>query len=371
MSLWGDVAAVVADGVHIAAGDRVSVFMTDTDVAEAVEAFVAEVYRRGAVPQVVAADERYERTALALASDVVLAEPAPLELAALGWSNRHVSFRGMIPPPADQPNATRLALQRHGKGLVSAQRWDQAGWALVRVPTSAWARLIGVDPEQLFAEFAAGCLQDWSAVQSRLKTFCQALDRGRQIVIRDEDTKLLVPYAGRLWLPFAGEANFPDGEVATAPLDEGTSGYITFPGPLWFGGARIEDLHLVFEGGEVVDVSASEGADIAAKLVHSDAGARRVGEFGIGTNAAMSTLTGDLLLDEKILGTAHLALGRAYPECGGVNRSALHWDIVKDLRRSTAGMWVDDTALVLDGVVVGPLAIAVRADGTAEGLVVT
>lgn len=360
MNLWEDVAVVVADGVHIAPGDRVSVFMTDTDVADAVEAFVAEVYRRGAVPQVVAADERYERRALALASDAVLAEPAPLELAALGWSNRHVSFRGMVPPPVDQPNAVRLALQRQGKGLVSAQRWEQAGWALVRVPTRAWAALIDVDAEQLFSEFAAGCLQDWTVVRRRLEVLCGVLERGREIVFRDDDTELRVPYAGRRWLPFAGEANFPDGEVATAPLDDGTYGYITFPGSLWFGGARIEDLRLVFDAGEVVEVSATAGADIAAALVHSDAGARRVGELGIGTNVAMTTLTGDLLLDEKILGTAHIALGRAYPECGGVNRSALHWDIVKDLRGRGAGLWVDDNALLLDGAVAGPLATAVR-----------
>ncbi len=358
MSLWSDVAATVADGVKVGAGDRVSVFMTDTDAASAVEAFVAEVYRRGALPQVVAADERYERAALRYADARVLGEAGPLEAAALAWSQKHVSFRGMVIPPAEQPDAQRLALQRHGKGLVSSLRWNQRGWALVRVPTAAWARMIGADPNQLLAEWAAGCLQDWTAVRLSLQSLCDTLEQHEALVIQSSDTDLRVPFSGRRWMPFAGEANFPDGEIATAPLDDGAQGHISFPGTLWFGGARIDDLKLVFERGHVVDVSAAAGADIARALIASDEGARRIGELGIGTNAAMQTMTGDLLLDEKILGTVHIALGRAYPECGGVNRSALHWDIVKDLRGRDANLWADDEPLVLSGQVQVPLASA-------------
>jgi len=344
--------------VQVVEGDRVSVFMTDTDTAPAVEAFVAEVFRRGAVAQVVAADERYERAALAYADGGVLSTAAPLEVAALDWSQKHVSFRGMVVPPAEQPDADRLALQRHGKGLVSSRRWDQRGWALVRVPTAAWARMIRADPDALLAEWAAGCLQDWATVRVRLRQLCDALEQHEALVIRSADTDLRVPFAGRRWMPFAGEANFPDGEVATAPLDDGADGHIVFAGPLWFGGARIDDLRLVLDRGQVVDVGAAAGADVARALVASDEGARRVGELGIGTNAAMRTVTGDLLLDEKILGTVHIALGRAYPECGGVNRSALHWDIVKDLRAPDGELWADDEPLVLAGRPQAPLARA-------------
>lgn len=364
MSLWDEVATTVADGVKIGAGDRVSVFMTDTDAAPAVEAFVAEVYRRGALPQVVAADERYERAALQYADTAVLRAAGPLEAAALAWSQKHVSFRGMVLPPADQPDADRLALQRHGKGLVSSLRWDQHGWALVRVPTVAWAQMIGADPDQLLAEWAGGCLQDWAAVRIRLQALCDALDRHDALLIRSSDSELRVPFTGRRWLPFAGEANFPDGEVATAPLDEGAEGHIVFAGPLWFGGARIDDLKLVFDRGHVVDISAAAGAEVARALVESDDGARRIGELGIGTNAAMRTTTGDLLLDEKILGTVHIALGRAYPECGGVNRSALHWDIVKDLRSPDGALWADDEPLVLSGEVQARLLDAAGASGS-------
>ena len=358
MSLWEEVATTVADGVKVRAGDRVSVFMTDTDAGPAVEAFVAEVYRRGALPQVVAADERYERAALRYADAGMLSAAAPLEVAALEWSHKHVSFRGMVPPPVEQPDADRLALQRHGKGLVSSLRWDQHGWALVRVPTGAWARMIGADPDRLLAEWAAGCLQDWAATRVKLQELCDALGRHDALLIRSVDTELRVPFTGRGWMPFAGEANFPDGEVATAPLDDGAEGHILFAGPLWFGGARIDDLKLVFERGQVVDVSATAGADVARALIGSDDGARRIGELGIGTNAAMQTVTGDLLIDEKILGTVHIALGRAYPECGGVNRSALHWDIVKDLRSTDGELWADEEPLLLAGRVQGALGTA-------------
>ena len=133
------------------------------------------------------------------------------------------------------------------------------------------------------------------------------------------------------------------------------SGRIRFPGTFSFGGVLVRDLELDFEEGLIVAERAAEGLGFVRDLFDGDDGARRVGELGVGTNAALTTMTGDLLIDEKILGTVHIAPGRAYPECGGVNASSLHWDIVKDLR-GTGGaprgsFRVDDEWLIRDGVV--------------------
>ena len=353
-SRWGLLARQIANGTQVTSGDRVSVFLTDVHAAPAVEAFVEECSSRGATVQVLLTDEKYDLSALRHATDEQLTTPPALEEQAMRWSTVHVSFRGMA-TPTGALDQRRVALQRKGKGIISALRWENTRWCLVRVPTREWAELIGVPPSQLEEEFFAGCLDDWAQVDEKQHELCDALNRSTWMQVTTPDTNLRCGTAGRTWVSFAGEMNLPDGEVATAPLDHAVEGFITFPGTFWFSGVSITNLRLVFEAGRVVDVSADEGEEFARHMVSSDGGSDRVGELGVGTNRHVSTFTGDLLIDEKILGTMHLALGRAYPECGGVNQSSIHWDIVKDLRHPGASLTTDVGDLIVDGVVTGLL----------------
>lgn len=353
---WTLLAAQIADGTGVRQGSKVSVFMTDPLAMPAVEAFVERCYRLGACPQVLAADERFDRLAVAHASVETLVEPAPLELASMRWADVHVSFRGMVAPVEDVVDDARLAAQRRGKGIVSSARWKKTRWALVRVPTPEWADLIGVSYGALRDEFFAGCLAPWADLRSRWDALCGVLAREDSVRVVSGDTDITFRTGGRIWISFAGEANLPDGEIATAPLEDGVDGYIHFPGTFWFAGTAITNLNLRFESGAVVDTSAERGEGFVRELLNTDAGSRRVGELGIGTNAGMTTATGDLLIDEKILGTMHLALGRAYPNCGGVNESSLHWDIVKDLRTPGSYLYAGDQTLISDGSVTGTLA---------------
>lgn len=352
---WLRLAEQLCTAHGVGAGTRVSVFRTDASTEPGVRALVAEVYRRGGLPQVVDADERYDRAAVALAAEEVLATPAPIELWAMEWADVHVSFRGMVVPEGEPADERRLAAQRRAKGVVSTARWQHTSWALVRVPTPEWAALIGVPYETLLAEFFDGALSDWPALRTRWDALCRDLERAAEVRILSDDTDLTLSVAGRRWVSFAGEANLPDGEIATAPVETDVTGHIAFPGTFWFAGAEIRDLRLAFEGGRVVEVAAARGAGLAERLLDTDAGARRVGELGIGTHPAVRTLTGDLLIDEKILGTVHIALGRAYPQCGGVNESSLHWDIVKDLRVPSGRLLVDGDPLIDAGRPVGAL----------------
>ena len=274
------------------------------------------------------------------------------------WADVHVSFRGMASPPKEQQDPVRLAAQRRGKGVISTLRWQETRWSLVRVPTSEWAELIGVPYETLLDEFFAGCIADWGTVAARWGRLCEELNTEDTVRIVSDDTDLTLSTRGRTWITFAGEANLPDGEIATAPVDDAVDGHITFPGTLWFAGARVTDLRLEFERGLVVNATASEGIELVNELLETDGGSRRVGELGVGTNAKITTFTGDLLIDEKILGTVHIALGRAYPACGGINESALHWDIVKDLRGPSGYLYVGEQALIDGGRATGLLAPA-------------
>ncbi|WP_448231137.1 aminopeptidase [Microbacterium lacticum] len=348
--LWQELAVQIADAREVAEGTRVGIVVTDASALPAVDALVRETYARGGLPQVVAAFEPYDVMAVQTASDAVLAEPSPVELWLTDWADVHVSFRAMVPPPAESPDAVRLAAQRRAKGVVSTARWQNTRWTLVRVPTPAWAAFIDVPLERLLGEFRSGVVADWDALRAAWTALCARLDATSTTRIRTTDTDLTLSTAGRRWVAFSGEANLPDGEIATAPVDDSAEGHILFPGQQWFAGTRIEDLRLEFSGGRCVGVRAAAGEEFATLLLDTDGGSRRIGELGIGTNAGVQTMTGDLLIDEKILGTVHIALGRAYPECGGVNESALHWDIVKDLRVPGGSLTCDDLALVEDGV---------------------
>ncbi len=362
---WRAIALMVADGLRIASGDRVSVFVTDTAVMDAARAFVDVCWQRGAVPQVLATDEKFDDSALRFASWEVLAQAPPLEVAAMEWSDVHVSFRAMTRPAAGS-SPERIAALRHARGIVSTMRWQRTRWAIVRVPTAEWAVATGVDPDRLFTEWRESFQADWADGAVRMGHLCRRLDECSTVVIDDGWGTLELPTAGRTWVPFSGTANWPDGEIATAPLEDEVRGRICFPGRFAFAGTWIRDLELEFEDGAVVRESAAEGIELVSRLLDTDEGARRVGELGIGTNAALRTMTGDLLIDEKILGTVHIALGRAYPECGGVNQSALHWDIVKDLRIKgrSGSVRADAMWLVHDGSVEEPLRSAAVAGGS-------
>jgi aminopeptidase len=336
-------------GVKVVEGSKVSIFMTDFSAMEAVEAFVSECYQVGAIPQVLATDEKFDRLAVAYASDEVLTQAPPLEINAMQWADVHVSFRAMVPPDPDFLDERRIAIQKKGKGEVSTSRWKETRWCLVRLPSQEWADLIGVSYDGLLGEFFAGCIADWESIEMQQLQLCSVLDGAKKIRIVSKDTDLVLGVGGRKWMSFAGEANLPDGEVATAPIDDDVNGHITFPGRFWFSGVPVTDLRLDFKNGRVVSHTASQGQEFVTNILATDAGSTALGELGIGTNGKVQTFTGDLLIDEKILGTVHVALGRAYPECLGVNESAVHWDIVKDLREPGGYLYVDDWALISDG----------------------
>jgi aminopeptidase len=133
----------------------------------------------------------------------------------------------------------------------------------------------------------------------------------------------------------------PDGEIMTAPATSTLNGHIYFESPGIFGGRLIDDIRLAWRDGLLIEATSSTHEDYLRAIVDSDAGASLLGEFAFGTNPYLNRFSKDILLDEKIGGTIHIALGRAYPECGGTNDSVIHWDIVKDMRRQGV-VYLDD-----------------------------
>ena len=161
-------------------------------------------------------------------------------------------------------------------------------------------------------------------------------------------TDIKLGIAGRTWIPCAGSHNMPDGEFFTGPVEDSVEGEVSFCFPATYAGREVAGVKLRFEAGKVVDASAERGEEFLNEMLDTDEGARRLGELGIGTNYGIATGTKEILLDEKIGGTVHMAVGASYPETGGANDSAVHWDMVCDLRQGGV-ITVDGVELQRDG----------------------
>ena len=244
---------------------------------------------------------------------------------------------------------TRADERRHGK-LIGAQRrlakrrWqriaaDELAWCGTLHPTQAHAQDADMSLDEYERFFFAACHADepdpaahWRAVSEGLTQRAATLAEVRELRILGPDTDVRLGVGARTWLAAEGRLNMPDGEVFTSPVEAETEGEIRFTFPAIFQGREVEDVRLCFRDGKVVAAEASRGATYLRELLDLDAGARVLGEVAFGLNYEIDRFTRNILLDEKIGGTMHLALGAAFEQAGGRNSSALHWDLICDLR---------------------------------------
>jgi aminopeptidase len=342
---------ILDESVALRSGENLLVTLTSPAVHPLAGALAEGAVRRGANHHALLHTEDVDEAIRRYGNDEQARQRLEVELYAMSWADTHVALRALVPPATETGNegfGRRAALLRAAHGEVSAARWAETRWCIVRVPTAGYADYLGLPVETLVDEFLRGSVDDdgWSGWEG----LAAALDGSREVRIVGDDTDLRFSVEGRTWKLFDGRMNLPDGEVATAPVETTVEGHITFTDPVVFGGQRIDRLRLDFDEGRVTRVEAGPATGFVETVLATDDGASRVGEFGIGINRHIESWTQDLFFDEKIVGTTHIALGRAYPECGGVNRSAIHWDIVKDLRpgpsRAGGAVYVDGEAIV-------------------------
>ena len=191
----------------------------------------------------------------------------------------------------------------------------------------------------------------WRRKREENEALIQRLQGAKVLRLEGPETDLTVRVEGRSWINDDGRLNFPGGEVFTSPVETATEGVITFNMPSMFSGREVRGVRLVFREGRVVEAYAAENEAFLKAMLQLDEGASRLGEFAIGTNENIQEYTGNTLFDEKIGGTVHLALGHAFPQAGGTNVSALHWDMVFDLRQG-GRLYADGELLLEDGKLV-------------------
>ncbi len=170
------------------------------------------------------------------------------------------------------------------------------------------------------------------------------------MIIKGENVDLTFSIKNRSFENCDGKSNFPDGEIFTGPVEDSVNGYIRFSYPAIYSGQEVEDIELWFENGAVVKEKSSKGQELLTKMLNTDKGARFLGEWGIGTNYGIQQFTKNMLFDEKIGGTIHLAVGAGYPETGSKNESGIHWDMLCDMKESE--IRVDGDLFYKDGAFV-------------------
>jgi aminopeptidase len=230
------------------------------------------------------------------------------------------------------------------------KRWCSTLW-----PTQANAQQagIGLAGFEAFVERALFLDQPdpvraWGELRAFQARLIDSLKSARELRIQAPGTDLRLGVAGRTWVNSDGRRNMPSGEIFTGPHESSASGRIQFDVPSSPAGVEVSGVELELRDGEVVGARAERGDEYLRRALATDDGARRIGEIGIGTNFGIQRPIGAILFDEKIGGTVHVALGRSYPETGAKNESALHWDLICDLRAG-GRISVDGQTLLQDG----------------------
>lgn len=241
----------------------------------------------------------------------------------------------------------RIGMERAGSGAYN--------WSLTLYPTDAYAQDAEMSTDEYTEFIMDACklnepdpVAAWVAMRDFQAGIIDWLAPRRELRLIAPGTDFRCAIEGRRWINSDGKRNFPSGEVFTGPIEESAEGEVRCSFPVVTQGRQISDIRLVFESGQVVDASATKNEAFLIENLESDEGARRLGEIAVGTNFGITKFTGQILLDEKIGGTAHMALGAGYPETGSTNRSAIHWDLICDLRQD-GRIEVDGEPLLVNG----------------------
>jgi len=350
-----NVVCVASEGTHDlavavarAVGERGANLVTLSGSAEIERAHLLGYGEHAGIDENDESDRSNENEGDGAAEDVEFAEDPAHELALYRNADSVLVLGGgrNSAALADVPAATRQAASRARTGVREARM--ATDWVSTVHPTRALAQQAGMSYEA-YQEFVYDAvLRDWEELAEEMARVKQVLDDGSQVRITKEGTDLTISIADRRAVNSAASVaydshNLPSGEVFTAPA--ATEGRVRFDLPMTIRGRRVRDARLEFEDGEVVDWEATAGERVLREVIETDAGARRLGELGIGMNRGITQLTDNVLFDEKLSRTIHLALGRAYDAClpdgeTGTD-SAVHVDLVTDMR--------GDSELLVDG----------------------
>jgi len=325
---------IVDHSTDVEAGDNVVISAPNVaeDLAVALHEVVGD---RGATPVYLANDSRAQRAYLRAADDDDLETPTHAkalyeesDVLIRVRAEANATEQSDVPP---EKQAAHSKVNQPVQEVALSKRW-----CLTQFPSRANAQLAGMSTEG-YENFVWDAInKDWDAQREHQSRMVEILDPASEVRIKSgETTDVTMSIDGMRTINDYAEKNLPGGEVFTAPVPDSVDGEVLFDLPLYHQGREITNAHLVFEDGEVVEHDADANGDLLEEVLNTDPGARRLGELGIGMNRDIDTFTYNMLFDEKMGDTVHMAIGRAYDECVGENReaneSATHVDMIVDM----------------------------------------
>lgn len=275
---------------------------------------------------------------LSYVSPMRMLEVKKVDALLVAWGSQNTMYLSGVDPK--RQSMQRKARSNVVKTLFKRIADQSLHWVGTQYPTQADAQKAEMslwDYEEFV--YRAGNLhladpvKHWKQVEKEQSRLVKILNRVDRLHIRGSDVDLRLRVKGRKWISCHGTENFPDGEIFSSPLENSVEGMIKFTYPAEYDGRSAENVRLEFKAGRVVAETASRNLDFVRAMLNTDKGARGVGEIAVGTNYEIKRATGNTLFDEKIGGTCHLAVGASILESGGKNHSAIHWDMVCDLKK--------------------------------------
>ena len=343
---------LVEHSTHVVPGDRILIESTTAAEPLVRELFI-QILEKGGIPHPMIAlpgmmpfsqDELY----------LTYAKDSQLDFVPTFYKAAYDQFEGRIrihsaTNTRGTTNINPEKSQRRGKALSSIteaqMRRGAEGkfkWVTTLYPTDGYAQDASMSLKEYedFVFNAVHAYEDdpiayWNSTATAQKQAIDFLSDKSQVVLHGPNVDLTLSIKGRSFQNSIGIFNMPDGEIFTGPVEESVNGWVKFTYPAIYGGVAVEGAELIFSNGRVETAKAEKNQEYLLKMLEIDSGSRYLGEFAIGTNQDITRFTGNILFDEKIGGSFHMALGSGYPETGSKNKSAIHWDMICDLRQDS------------------------------------
>ncbi len=337
---------LVNHSARIVKGDRVLIEASQAALPLVRELYI-QILNKGGIPHPMLTIPGENELFLTYASDEQLDYVPPFHKMAYENFESRIRIHSATNTRA-LSNVDTRRFQRQGKafGKITAIQMRRGGagkfkWVTTLFPTEAYAQ----DAEMSLSDYedfvyrACHANEDdpiafWNSVRNNQQAAIDHIQGHDQVVLRGPNVDLTLSIKNRIFLNSAGVFNMPDGEIYTGPVEKSVNGWVKFTYPAIYNGVAVEGAELMFSNGKVTSAKADKNQDFLMKMLETDAGSRYLGEFAIGTNFEINKFTGQILFDEKIGGSFHMALGASYPETGGKNKSAIHWDMICDMRKN-------------------------------------
>jgi aminopeptidase len=360
-NIWQKYAKVLVEySTDVQKGDLV-IIRSESQAQPLIKAVYEEVVKKGAHPICKISIPGLAESYFKYASDEQLAFVDPFTKHEYEKANKFISIgapyntKNMAKVPSEKVAKRSSANQPLSKLLLERSAKKELSWVICNFPTESLAQEGKMSLDDYTDFLLKACylyeqdpVAEWKKIGEMHERLVEYLNKTSKIRYVGEKTDITFSTKGRKWISCSGLNNFPDGEIFTSPVEDSAEGEIYFDFPQLYRGNEAKGVWVKLEKGKVVEAKAESGEDFFIKMIDQDAGARFVGEIAIGTNKQIQEITGNILFDEKIGGSIHMALGASYPETGGKNESGLHWDLIKNMKNG-GKIYADDILIYENG----------------------